>query len=251
MNYTVPVLKRTLMLLNYLRDHPEGQSLTDLVAVLDIPKTTVFRILKTLEECDYVTKAQAADRFVLSTGCLRLGLAVLDSMSLEKAAQPVLADIAASHGIACKVSIPLQDSVMCIAKEDGKEGIGLLAGIGAVFPYHAGATGKLLLAFQDAKCIESIITGAELKPLTRNTITKPAQLRVEIEEIHRRGFATDCSEYKLGIGAIAFPIRDHKGAVVAGLSGVFLTEQSAAEDIAGYIESGAAEISRRLGYRTV
>ncbi|HHW10905.1 MAG TPA: IclR family transcriptional regulator [Firmicutes bacterium] len=248
MTYIVPILKRTLLLLEHLSKHPEGKSITELVNDLDIPKTTVFRMLKTLEEGDYVAKSNVGDRYVLSTGCLRIGLAVLENITVEKAARPVMAAIANTYKIPCKLSIPLAEGVMSIAKEDGREGLSLLSGIGTIFPYHAGATGKLLLSFQDDQFIESILTNRKLAQFTNRTITDPDKLRQEIARIRKDGFATESGEYKLGIGAVAYPVFNHKGQVVAGLSGVYLTEQSTPEDIAGYIKQGAAEISARLGY---
>ena len=243
----IPVLKRSLRLLEHLRDHPEGKSLSELDAELDIPKTTLFRIVKTFEAAGYVEMDPASGKYVLSWGCLRIGLAVLDRTNLERAARPVMVEIADRHGIACKLSLPRPEGVLCVAKEDVRDGIGITSGTGTVFPYHAGAAGKLLLALKSREEAHALVASAPLKPFTAQTITDPDELLRELEEIRRRGYAIDRGEYKAGIRAVAFPVRNHSGDVVAALSGVFLTEQAALEDVAALIREGARRISTRLG----
>lgn len=247
MSNTIPVLMRSLRVLEHLRDHPRGKSLSELQAELEIPKTTLFRILKTFEATEYVEIDPASGKYVLSTGCLRIGLAVLDKADLEKVARPVMAEIALRHGITCKLSIPHAEGVLCIAKADVRDGLGITAGTGSIFPYHAGAAGKLLLALRNDMRERFLSSPARLEAFTNNTITDREALLQELEEIRSRGYATDRGEYKAGIGAVAFPVKNHTGDVVAALSGVYLLEQFALETVVAHVSRGAAQISSRLG----
>ena len=111
--------------------------------------------------------------------------------------------------------------------------------------------GKLLLAAQPAEYADAVIASG-LRAHTRRTITTPRFLRAELRRIRAAGFALDLEEFEENLHCIAFPLRDHRGMVVAAFSvsgpAVRFTRQ-VMEKHRPLFSQAASRISERLGFR--
>ena len=122
--------------------------------------------------------------------------------------------------------------------------------VGERFPIHAGAAGKVLLAFQPDDVLEEHLR-TPLRRYTENTITDPARLRHELATIRARGYATSHGEVEIGAQSVAAPIRDHGGAVAAEINLIgpaFRLARRRLRKLAPVVVAAADTISIGLGH---
>jgi DNA-binding IclR family transcriptional regulator len=99
----------------------------------------------------------------------------------------------------------------------GKYALAIAARVGRHLPAHCTAGGKVLLAFLPPEIVEPVLN-APLAAYTENTITSPARLREGLKMVRQRGYGLDNEEFEEGIRAVAVPIRDIEGNVIAQMS---------------------------------
>jgi DNA-binding IclR family transcriptional regulator len=117
--------------------------------------------------------------------------------------------------------------------------------VGQLTPLHCTSSGKVLLAHVDRRVHPA------LRRFTPRTVTDPNALETELAEVRATGVARACEEYEVGLNAVAAPVRDRFGVVVAAVSvsgpSYRLTPEQMDEDVPALV-AGAAEISRRMGF---
>ena len=247
--HTIPALDRMMGVLSALEGQPEGASITALTAALALPRSTVYRILNTLEAHDVVQRQRS--------GCYRLGRRLRTLAAhvpsgtaepdLAATAQPFLNKVAISAGHSVKLSVLDGEGVLVLAAAQGRRPYALGVTPGQRMPINAGAAGKLLFAFEpperQAKWLSRPLTA-----FTSRTLTDAKRLKAEAARIRRQGWAQDRGESAPSIFAFAAPIRDQGGRVLAALSIPFLhgTESEQVEDIRLAVISMAEEISRSI-----
>jgi DNA-binding IclR family transcriptional regulator len=135
-----------------------------------------------------------------------------------------------------------------MSQVEGKHFLGTTQWVGRTVPYHCSANGKVLLAYD---AVRTPLDGP-LEPLTSRTIVDPARLRSELTTIRRDGFAAAIDELELGLSAVAAPVFDEKGGVVAALSvsgpTLRLTPKRIAE-LRPLVIKQCRALSRELGHR--
>jgi len=123
--------------------------------------------------------------------------------------------------------------------------------MGVRLPLHATSTGKLLLAYRAPDEVRQVLQ-MPLTPLTAKTLTDPTQLGQKLVQIRDQGYAVAREELEVGFVAVAAPIYDHTGSVIAAVSiggpRLTLTEEQLPGLIAA-LQVTARAISRQLGYR--
>jgi len=244
----VPVLERMMEILYALESHPSGESIRSISEQLGVPRSTVYRILNTLDAHEMVQR-RLDGSYVLGTRLLKLAASVrVDaSFDLVAIATPVLKRLADASLEANKLSIMDSHKVIVIAAFPGQGEYSLQPAVGQTFPLHAGAASKLLLANLDQAAIEQALL-APLKKYTPQTINDPDQLRAELEQIRSRGWASDHAEHGGSVCAVAAPVTDPNGKVIAALSIPYFADKDA-EHRDRFIEmarAAAREISGRI-----
>ncbi len=252
--HRIPVIDRMMEVLFLLERRANGASIRDLVDQLGLPRTTVYRILNTLQFHDVVRRS--------ASGAYRLGprLLALAARSVNEGQEydlaaislPHLEKLAAETGEGCKVSVMDGAEILVIAAVDGKREYALTVVPGQRLPVHAGAASKVLLANLEKSELRERLTGALVR-YTDKTQTNAAKLAAELARIRRQGYAQDKGEYAPSIHAFAAPIPDRNGKIIGALSVPFLAGASpahmekirvAAIAVAGAI---AADLPRKAG----
>lgn len=221
--HRIPVIDRMMDVLTMLERRAGGATIRDLVDHLDLPRTTVYRILNTLQFHDMVRRT-ANGGYRLGPRLMALASrAVGDTADYDLAAiaQPHLERLAAETGEGCKISVLDGDGIVVIAAANGKREYALTVVPGQRLPIHAGAAGKVLLAnLPKAELAERLADTFER--FTQKTLVDSRKLAVELARIRRQGWAHDKGEYSQSIHAFAAPVADRNGRVVAALSVPFL-----------------------------
>ena len=221
--HTIPVINRMMDLLGELERHAGGLTIKELTGGLKLPRTTIYRILNTLQHHEVVRRDDAGGYHL---GRRLLSLAVHTStrftdIDLVAICQPHLDKLAAELGEGIKLSIIDENGIMVLAAAQGRREYALTVAAGQRMAMHAGAAGKLLLAHLDLEVLDYWLS-QPLPAYTARTITDPKKLRSEVTAIRKRGWSLDLGETAPSIQALAAPVFASDGKVVAALSVPFL-----------------------------
>ena len=223
---------------------------TELGRRLGVHKATASRLAATLAERGLVERDPSSERYRLGFGLIRLAGAAMAGLDLVSSARPILEDLAERVRETVTVGVLAGDEVVSIDQVTGTRSIVSVSWVGKRTPLHTTSTGKVLLAFmQDTE--RDRFLSHRLQRSTRRSIIDPKQLRGQLSEVRRRGYAQTLEELEEGLNAVAAPIRHADGRVIAALSVSGPAFRMRAVDLPrlGRLTIEAAgTISRRLGH---
>src|SRR5215813_9344007 len=191
-------------------------SLSDVARSAGIPAATARRCLLTLEELGYVTR-NGRD-FLLRPKVLELGAAYLESMNIEHVTRNHLEELASRTADSAALCVLDGTDIVYVARTSVRTLLRLEAHVGSRFPAHATSTGRVLLAGLSPERLSQYFVIAKLEALTDRTVTDPQKLRQLIEDCRRTGYAAVEDELAYGVIALAVPVFDQSGRVVAALN---------------------------------
>ncbi|MBR7825524.1 IclR family transcriptional regulator [Actinospica sp. MGRD01-02] len=208
-------LSRALRLLNELGEGP--RSLDDLAALLDVHKTTVLRLLRTLEG-DRLVFRDAAYRYHLGAGLFALSSRALEQRPVRATAAPHLAALNRETGHTVHLAAYEGGEVVYIDKYDSRHPVRMYSRIGLRARLHCTAVAKVLLAGLPEAERRAVAGSIEYEAMTPNTLTGPEALLAELSRVAEQGYAVDHGEHETFINCVGAPIRDAGGRVVAAAS---------------------------------
>lgn len=215
---TVQSVRRALDVLTRFTPLRSEASLADLAREVDLPKSVVHRLLRTLVEAGFVEQDATSRHYRLGPQAFAIGAAYPLRRKLETAARPVLDDIVGWCGHACSVGVRDHDTVLYVLFAESTRAIRVTPPDGTRRPLHATSSGKILLASFPDETVRQILGKDRLPALTDRTITETDRLLAELVEVRERGYAVNDGESVEGLLAIAVPLRDERGATIASLS---------------------------------
>ncbi|WP_337996040.1 IclR family transcriptional regulator [Oleispirillum naphthae] len=209
-------LERYMAVLELIVGFPGSLTLSDIAGLLDLPKTTVHRLLRGLIRADLAKSGAAGRAYVPGDRLTRLLYASTDGGHYATLARPHLTALAEETHEACYLTKLQGTRVIVVASQAPEVRWRSYVQPGIEMAPHAAATAKAILAFQEADMIEAILQGS-LPKLAINTRTDRAWVFSEFEKVHTRGYATCIGEIDDGLAAIAVPIRQEGGLVIHSL----------------------------------
>jgi DNA-binding IclR family transcriptional regulator len=221
--HTIPVIERMMELLAELERAGPGRTIRELTEALTLPRTSVYRILNTLQRHGMVRRDERG-AYHLGRRLLSLAAHVAAraaEVDVGAVCRPFLDRLAAELGEGVKLSVLDREGVLVLAVAPGRREYALTVTPGQRTPAHAGAAGKLLLAHLDPGELEGRLA-APLAAYTARTITDRRRLAAELGRIRRLGWAQDRGEYAPSILAFAAPVFGRDGRLVAAISVPFL-----------------------------
>lgn len=250
-DYNVRAVERALQILNCFDDeHPE-RGVSEIAQAVDLHKATTHRIVTTLVNYGYLERAADGQKYRLGLELTDLGFKVIRRMDLRREAIPYMNRLVERWDEACDLSIFDQGNVFYIEVIQGNHALTISAAIGLRLPPHSTASGKLFLAFRSPEDLKAIIQ-QPLIAYTEKTITSPERLLEQLEQIRRQGYAFDDEELEVGIRAVAAPVFNQDGIIVAAMSmpspSSRMTVERGEEMAMTLIEATQA-VSRRLGWK--
>ena len=208
-------IARAVAILKAFSDARPRWRVTDLARELELTKPTIVRLLHALEREGMVMRG-VSGTYGLGPGAIALGTLALRSNDLRTTARAELESLAAATGETTTLEVRAGDEILILDEVRVWHLLGTRPDIGTRWPAHATSTGKVFLAFGDASARRAL--PARLTKLTRHTVTSAAKLRKELEQVAEQGYATAEEELVEGFVAVAAPIRDHEGQVIAAMS---------------------------------
>ena len=251
-NGSLGVIGKATSLLDELAGNGE-LSAARLSERLGEPRTTVYRLIRALEQAEFVEPADQAGRYRLGLKLFRLGGVVVARFDERQAALRHMEALHATTGETVFLCIRRGLEAVCIERLEGSRAVSLALTLGGALPLHAGAAPRVLLAEQERTAWQEYYGAAgRLPPLAPPLPARAEDLFDELETVRRRGFAISDEDVTVGIAAIGAPIRNHRGAVTAALSisGVRPAILGANRvRMTGLVVDAAAAVSASLGYR--
>jgi len=198
---------RTLDVLEALALSPDRPTLGELARRLEIPKSSLHGVLRTLLARGWVRDA-GGGRFSLGLRALQVGAAYVDTDDAVGLLAPVLDDLAARFGETVHLGRLDGPDVVYLAKRESVHPLRLFSAVGRRLPAHATALGKALLAHRDDGEIIRLLP-TPLPRLTAHTLTDPDALLADLVAARTAGYAVDHQENSEGIVcvAVAVPLR--------------------------------------------
>jgi DNA-binding IclR family transcriptional regulator len=213
-------------------------------------KSSVFRILFTLERLGYIEKGNGG-RYSVTSRFGRLGGEPRPAFDLSTLAAPFMAQLVQRFQETINLGILEGGEVLYIHVIECSHPFRLAAHAGMRSPVHSTALGKCLLCRMPRPQVESILKTHPLEALTPRTIREPSAFYRELEKVRARGYAIDNEEDSRGARCIAAPIFDPEGGVGAAisLSGPATRVRPARDaEIAKALTEACGRISTLLGY---
>jgi DNA-binding IclR family transcriptional regulator len=245
----VQSVDRALSVLEILGARKEA-GVTEIAAELGVHKSTAFRLVAVLESRGFVEQLADRGKYRLGFGIVRLAGATAAQLDLAQESRRTCEELAADLGETVNVAILDSDRVVNISQVRGSAGLSLYNWVGQGTPVHATSSGKVLLAHAPDRVREELLSG-RLERYTVATVTSAAALRGQLEQVRARGWASTTEEYETGLNAVAAPVRDATGDVVAAVSvsgPAFRMPVDSFADVAPRVVAAADALSLRLGH---
>ncbi|WP_433502575.1 IclR family transcriptional regulator [Pseudonocardia halophobica] len=240
---------RAVSILQVLAIHGAA-GVTEIATELGVHKSTVFRLLATLEARGLVEQHTERGRYRLGYGVVQLAAGATKADDLSLLSRPVCRQLAETVHETVNVTVHDGRAVISIDQVLGSPTITTNNWVGRRAPMHATAAGKVFMAQMDRGELDALLAEG-LEAYTPRTIVDPATLGRELALIRERGYATTMEESEIGLAAVGAPIRTLDGRVIAAVTAsgpTFRMNEDTLPGIVDHVLAAAAEISQRHGY---
>jgi len=248
--YNVRAVERALQILSCFDDeHPE-KGVSEIALAVGLHKATTHRIVTTLLNYGYLERTADGQKYRLGLHVVELGYKVIRRLDLRREALPYMTQLAQRFDETCDLGVFDQGAVFYVEVVRGHHALTIAAAVGQRSPAHCTASGKIMLAFLPPEQREASLS-QPLVSFTERTITSRSELERQLEGFRQQGYGFDDEEYEAGIRAVAAPILNRDGRVLAAIGMPGPTERMTLErvaEIAGALKEVANEISRRMGW---
>jgi DNA-binding IclR family transcriptional regulator len=214
-NVPVNAIETTLTIARALQEY-ERVGITELAEEVDLPRSTVFNHLKTLEQNEFVVNEGGSYRL----GCrfLELGAKARKYHGVHEVARQEVNRLAKETGEISALLIEEHGLGVFLHRSEGEQAVHIDSYTGQRIYLHGAALGKAILSALPRDQVEDIVDERGLPELTANTITDREELFEELERIADRGIAFDDQERLDGLRSVAAPITDGEDTVLGSLS---------------------------------
>lgn len=242
---------RSMQILEYISEKKEGVTLQDIVNEFGYPKSSVFVIVQSLHELNYVgTMPYNEKKYCLGVKAFSLGMKYYNGLDVVDQCLAGLKPIADKYDKTAFVSILDGTDLVFMGKYVAPKAVLATCALGARKDVYATASGKAILAFLPEKERQVILDKIEFKHLTEHTINDKEKLIKELDITRQRGYAIEMQEDRSISSCCGVPVFDYTGKVVVALSlSDVYNEKMDNEAMANELQLIANNVSKSLGYR--
>ncbi|MFK4583765.1 IclR family transcriptional regulator [Bradyrhizobium ottawaense] len=232
--------ERMLQVLRSFRSDASRRTLNEVAQELALAPTTVRRLLETLERNRFLTFEPESSRYALGLELVRLGGVALGAIDLVRDARPVLGRLERETGEAVQLTVLDGAYAVVIDFRPGRNVFRYFHGAGHRYLSYAGsASGKVLLADLDGDALNQTLASS----------APPRELEIVLDQVRKQGFAINDRETQPDVWAIAAPVRNHTGRVVAAVNVPCLVSRLDTQGkrrVTDLVCAAAGEISKAL-----
>src|SRR6195256_3188465 len=245
-------VERAITILDLLA-HGGWRTGAEIARELQVHRSTALRLLGTLERHAMVERDPKSAKYRLGRRLPQLASVVTGESDLRSLARPVCAGLAAALGETVTLDVLVGDEIVPIEQATGSTSVVSVNWLGRRTPVHCTASGKVILAFGPAAIRERLLARS-LERSTPHTITDRRELEAQLEAARGSGVARTHEELEVGLDAIAAPVYDAGGEVVAAVDVSRPSPRPRGGDrpeLARLTVEAASDLSRRLGFRGI
>lgn len=251
--YSVPPVHRAFTLLRHIASGGRCRNASATARDLGINRTTLIRLLHTLEAERMIESDDDGLSWQLGPGMIVLAADALKSRDVVRVARPVMARLTHELGLSSHLGVLDGREIIYLLRETPNSHLVSNVREGSRLPAHATTVGRVLLGYQLPDALERLYADVPLAKATEKTSTTLDTLRAQIATDRAQGFAWSAGNFERGIGSCAAPIFDHQGRTIAavnvtGPEANFTLDTPQAARIEIAVKAAAAEISAALGY---
>ncbi|CAL9616478.1 HTH-type transcriptional repressor AllR [Streptomyces sp. enrichment culture] len=246
----VQSVDRAISVLEILAQRGEA-GVSEVAGEIQVHKSTAFRLLGALEARGLVEQAGERGKYRLGFGIVRLAGAVTGRIDITQQSRPVCERLAEDLGETVNIAVMQEHYAINLYQVRGPGAITAHNWVGQLTPLHATSSGKILLAHLPAKERAALLAEAGMKKITPRTLTSKTKLEKNLAEARERGYSITLEELEIGLHAMAAPVRNRDGEVIAALSAsgpAYRLTEERMHELAPVLVKGAAEISHRMGH---
>lgn len=249
--YNVPALERGLRVLCEFSREQRTLSAPELARRFDLPRSTVFRLLTTLENMGFLERAEGGRDYRLGLAVLRLGFEYLASLELTQLGMPLLQRLSEELHTSCNLVVRDGRSIVYVAKVAQASPFASSVTVGTRLPAHATVLGRILLEDLTLPQLRALYPEDKLQTFSPSTPKTVSELFDMVQADRQRGYVLGEGFFEANISSIAAPVRDHSGHIVAAL-GVTIPaghiEEERIDVMVARVRATADDISGLLNY---
>lgn len=215
---TIPTNLRLLMVLEEVARAGVPVTPTEVNAELELPKPTIHRLFATLEEEGFLQRDMDGRTYSPGRRMRRLATSTMSSLRIRTARQAILRRLSREIGETCNIALPDRDAMLYLERVETEWPLRIQLPQGTRVPFHCTASGKMYLSSLAPNHLERYLNATALETHTDNTITDRSALLSELEKIAKSGYSTDRAEFMDDMIAVAVPIMESNGRLMATLS---------------------------------
>ena len=218
---TSTTLERACDVLRLFTPQKPRWTISELARHLNVPKSGVFRLVKTFERKGFLQCTEDSYEYQLGSGIWELtGIVFGKRERLVEKAAPYLRDLNNTTGLLVSLRVLENDQMVILDRVEGNDPVKVIFPVGTHQPLNHGAPGKLLLAYHypDSSQFHELISRGKITKLTDRTLVDRRRLQQELNKIRRLGYATSDGEAIRGTIGIAVPVWNSMGQVEAALA---------------------------------
>lgn len=231
---TTGTVGKALDMLTLLGEHPNGATARELADASGHHFSTAYRLLRTLVDTGFAEHSPVDKRYRLGLPVFQLGQKVAHARGFDASAAPVLQGLVETTGESCLLAVLHGQRFLTTAKIDGPE-FRITTDPGDQGPLHSSALGRVLLAFAPAPERDRLLEAIPLPARTEATLGDRDRLREVVAQTRRQGFAAQSEEHDDGMAAVAVPVLDSAGGLIAALGLAAPVFRSTREDLQGHV----------------
>lgn len=242
--------QRTVEILKLISRNPEGITLDEICARLDLPKTSAYDIVTTLVEMGMANVKKGAKQiYTIGLAAYRIGINYTNNLDFLGIIEPELKAFSRSVGKTVFFGVRSDHDVVYICKFEPENPIITTATVGTKNPMYCTSLGKAILAYMDEETRGQIMGRIKFRQKTENTIMSREALEEELEKVRSQGYALDAREMEDHMECAGAPVFGPDGSVMGAISVSSLYKPGEDYDALGRLVcEKAEEVSRLLGY---
>ncbi|HEV7166428.1 MAG TPA: IclR family transcriptional regulator [Micrococcaceae bacterium] len=228
-----------------------GAGVSEIAEEMGVHKSTASRLLSALDAREMAQQNHERGKYQLGFEILRLASSIPGRLSVAYEARPFLSALAHKFQETVNLAVLRSTFAVNVDQAMGSSSLATYDWIGSLTPLHATSSGKVLLAYLDEAARDRILKESGLPAFNANTVTSRRTLEKQLAAAVQAGYASTYEELEIGMNAVAVPVRDHRGVVIAAVSisgPAFRFDPDKMPGLLQELKHAGHLISERMGY---
>lgn len=216
--YTIGSVEKACDILLAFDENNNELGVTEIAKKLDLTKSTVHKILLTLEYKGFIEQNESTGKYSLSLRYFQRASGFLNKLNIDTMVKPYLEEILSKFNETVHFGVLSGNEVVILEKMESTQSVSVNSQIGKKSYLYCTSVGKVILASLPRAKIHQYLDNYPRIKHTEFTITDKEQLLNELEQIRQKGYAVDNEERELGVRCVAVPVRNLAGSIIGGMS---------------------------------